>query len=124
MSRQFRASGAAACAVASLAAFAPRAAAGGAAFFGSWSAPDRDGRGITRIDVRRSGERVLVRVWGGCDPALQACAGGAPPAPELNLGGEHTLLLLRASDDRLSYQSFTSFADGGGDYDVGAWLAR
>lgn len=99
-------------------------------YFGTWYAagPTDD---ITRIDVRRNGDEVVLHVWGRCQPAN--CDWGDTPArvfapnvgdplwpaanaitAEYDNGREHTLLILRSVGGQLRYQAFTSFHDGSG----------
>jgi len=112
-----------------LAAAASPAVAAVGDFFGSWYASAPDTRGIARIDVRRLGDQVLVRVWGRCHPT--DCdwgqAPGQPYAPavseplwptadviiaDFDNGAEHTTVVLRAAGGALNYQAFTHFSDG------------
>ena len=129
MSKRLRFCGAALCAVISLAGAAAPARAAIPDFFGTWRSPSPDARGITRIDVRRSGDRIFVRIWGACHPA--DCdwgeVSGQPYTPDVeaavwpstdavmaqfDTGSEHTMVLLHAGLRGLNYQTFTHFRDG------------
>ena len=143
MSNPLRFCGAIACAVISLAGAAAPASAAVPDFFGSWYASAPDTRGITRIDVRRSGDRIFVRIWGACHPT--SCDWGeapgqaytaevdAPTWPEadtvtaqFDTGAEHTIVLLHRTGGELAYETFTHFQDGSGrsDYHQTARLDR
>ncbi len=128
MSRSLRFYGALAGVAAILAGAAAPAAAAVGDFFGSWYAAAPDPRGITRIDVRRLGDQVMVHVWGRCHPT--DCdwgqAPGQPYAPRVDAplwptadvitadfddGAEHTTVLLRTAGGAVNYQAFTHFSD-------------
>jgi len=128
MSKALRLGRAIACAAVLLAGAAAPALAAVPDFFGSWYAPGPV-RGVTRIDVRRVGAQVFVRVWGSCQPT--DCdwgeAPGQPFAPEVDAPtwstadvimaefdtpAEHTTVLLRTNNGGLFYQTFTRFQDG------------
>jgi len=129
MSRGLRLGRAIACAAVLLAGAAAPAFASAPDFFGSWYASGPDVRGVTRIDVRRAGAQIFVRVWGRCHPV--DCdwgeAPGQPYAPdvdapvwstadvvtaEFDTPAEHTTVLLRTNNGGLFYQTFTRFQDG------------
>ncbi len=99
-------------------------------YFGIWRNVDLDG-GITRVDIAKSGNKLMVHVWGKCHP--KDCDWGKvvayPYSPSVgqNMTGDtqaitaiydtdfsQSILVIRLSGRRLEVEVFTRFTDGSG----------
>lgn len=100
-------------------------------FAGNWENSDRNTRGITRLQITRSGKNLEIHAWGSCSP--KDCDWGVVTATpyaasvEENLvraartataifkqGHGDTILIIRlAGRKQLTVESYTSFKKGG-----------
>ena len=96
-------------------------------FYGFWVNEDTDTPGITKVDIDKVGDIILVHMWGKCEPTdcdwgiettdISDAADGI-----LNLTWDHSFAirtqdLILLSDGRLKVITFTHFTDNSGRLD-------
>jgi len=99
-------------------------------YYGIWRNVDPNG-GITRIDIAKQGNKLVVHVWGKCHPKdcdwgkqiaypYSASVGSSMTGNTqavtavYNTDFSQTILVIRLRGKRLTVEVFTRFTDGSG----------